>query len=216
MGEVADASAKLLVGASVYLGPKAEWPEYARLYAQVYIAEGERVLRPDGFLLVLQTDEYRAGKVMPKSLLLLNLLRGAGFDLIGEKVWKRKEADLFRIPWSHVFLFRPPHGTAGRGKIRSRAYLRGVWDFPQVSGFDAAYPASGSPELPKLRGELPKLRVLVASIRWDLIVDPFAGTARLVSWAARAGRNAVGYEINEALRPVVKQNLDLIGRHLKG
>lgn len=195
MPEVGDGTAKLLIGASVYLGKDAEWADYKHLYNQVYVGGGQRVLRPDGYFLVILTDAYRDGRVVPRNGFLLRDMMRAGYELLDTKVWKRRAADFFQPPFSLVWLFVPPGGTARRPK--GRDYLQGVWDFPQAAGGPlAAYPDG-------------LCRLIVESLTepGDLIVDPFAGTARLLGLAACAGRRAVGYEINAELTPTIKNNL---------
>lgn len=196
MHEVADTSAKLVVGASVYLGPDAPWDEYIKLYQRVYVEEGLRVLRSDGYFVVIQTDAYRDSRVLPRNSLLLTYLLAAGYELLDEKVWQRRKGDFFQPPFSMVWVFVPPGGTARRPK--GSPYLQGIWDYPQVAGGKLnSYPT-------------PLCELIVDSFTepGDLIVDPFAGSARLLGVASRRGRRAVGYEIDETLRDTVETNLE--------
>lgn len=200
MHEVLQGTVRLVVGASVYLGKGVEWPEYNRLYWRVYAEEGRRILRPDGFLVVIQTDAYVAGAVLPRNVLLPQTMFAAGFRLIDVKVWSRRAADFFQVPYSQVFVFAPPGSTHTRDGCnkRSTEYFQGVWNYPQGKGGELnSYPL-----------QLCRLLVEAFTEPGDLIVDPFAGTARLLGIAATMGRSAVGYEVNLDLWQVVTGNLE--------
>lgn len=197
MSEIPDASARLVIGASVYRGPDAPWGEYVDLYRRVYIENGARVIRPDGFLVIIQTDAYRGGVVIPRNALLPPVICAAGFRLIDVKIWERRRGDLFQPPFSSVFVFAPPGSRTTRAAIKHPGYFRGVWQYPQTrGGAHNAWP-----------DELCRLLTGAFTEPGDLIVDPFAGTGRLLGVAAALGRRAVGYEIDETLRGVVSENI---------
>jgi len=197
MSEVDDVSVKLMIGASVYLGKGVPWKAYDDLYRNVYHKQGQRVLREDGLLVILQTNAYLSGKILCRYKLLLDLLLPLGWELIDEKVWQRAMVNFFQVPFSHVFVLRPVGGTASRiGLNRCRAWQRGIWNYPQRAGGKLnAWP-----------NELCRLLIEACTAPGDLIVDPFAGTGRLLSWAGRMGRNAIGYEIDHSLIDVLKEN----------
>ena len=197
MPEVPDASAKLLVGASVHL-KGAPWDAYARLYHNVYNVEGKRIIRPDGFFVVIQTDAYADGEVTPRNVLLPQTILAMGWRLVDVKVWERRAADFFQVPFSQVFVFAPPGSKHSRSALQKhKDFFQGIWRFPQAKGGElAAYPPG-----------LCALLIEAFTAPGDLIVDPFAGTAALLGAAARAGRRAIGFEINEDLRPIVVANL---------
>lgn len=201
MPEVRSGSVRLLVGASVYLGKGATWADYADLYRRVYVDEGLRVLRPDGALVVIQTDAYEDGSVVPKNALLPLMLINSGFRLLDTKVWRRRAADFFQPPFSQVFVFAPPGGSFSRKRAHDLcgdpAYLQGVWDFPQGKGGELnSYPDA-----------LCSLLVRSFTEPGDLLLDPFAGTARLLRVAHDLGREAVGYELNPELRDTIAASL---------
>ena len=54
---------------------------------------------------------------------------------------------------------------------------------------------------------LPLRLILMFSIRGDRVLDPFLGTGMTALAAALTGRNAVGYEIDPAFRPAVRNRL---------
>jgi hypothetical protein len=200
MPEVADASTKLLVGASVYLGKGVAWDDYERLYKKVYVKEGLRIIdRGSGIFVVIQTNAYMKGRFVCRYHLLLGLLATSGWELIDEHVWKRKNSDLFQVPFSHVLVFRPSGGRITRSALnkRSRTWFRGIWDYPQQRGFGGlnAYPIA-----------LCRLLIEACTDEGELVVDPFAGTGRLLGVAGSMGRFAVGYEISEELVSILRGN----------
>jgi hypothetical protein len=193
MHEVANGSATLLMGASVYLGKGVGWGPYRDLYHRVYVEEGLRVLRPEGTLVVIQTDAYENGQVFARNVLLPAMLMAAGYRYVDTKIWKRKLSDFFQPPFSQVFVFAPPLSKQTRVHYerRCREYLRGIWEFPQTKGG----PTAGYPD------GLCDLLVRAFTDEGDLVVDPFAGTGRLLAVAEARDRRAIGYEIDEAFRP---------------
>lgn len=199
MTEVPDRSVKLLLGASVYLGDEADWADYLRLYRQVYGKEGERIISEDGYFVLIQTDAYKNGCVLPRNVLLVEeFTKRWGWDLLDVKVWKRKQGDFFQPPFSLVHVFNIGESKAKRPSAKGNAaYFAGIWDYPQTAGGKLnAYPEG-----------LCQLLVNTFTKPGDLICDPFAGTARLLATAARMERRAVGYEIDESLYDEVLTNL---------
>ena len=197
MQEVADHSAKLFMGPSVFLGKGVPWSEYAKLYQKVYVEEGMRIIREDGFFIVIQTNAYYKNQIICRYHHLLELLLPAGWKLIDEKVWLRRQADFFQPPFSHVLVFVPPNGTATRETLnKTREWFNGVWRYNQTKGGPhASYPA-----------ELCRVLISATTKPKDLIVDPFAGTGMLLKVARDMQRKAIGYEIDEKLIPALKGN----------
>ena len=197
MSEIADESCKVLIGGSVFLGKGTPWDAYAELYRRVYVENGQRVIRKDGVFVVGQTNAYVDGEFLCRYKLLLDLLLPCGWRLIDERVWERRKADHFQVPFSHIMIFAPPDGTATRRNItESVAWLQGVWKYPQTKGGGIA----GWP------GTLSRMIVEALTERGDLVADPFAGTGRFLAEAARLGREGVGYEIDQKLVPILEEN----------
>ena len=199
MNEVDNESATLFLGASVYLGKGTGWKKYSELYHQVYNKEGWRILAPHGYLVIIQTDKYADGGVLPRNTYLPKQLMDHGWKLIDVKIWKRQLASLYQPPFSQVFVFSKgkPDGGTRKQPNRCKAYFQGVWDFKQTKGgAHNAYP-----------DKLCRLLIEAFTAPGDLIVDPFAGTCRLLGVANKMGRRAIGYEIDRNLSHNIAQNL---------
>lgn len=200
MPEIDDNAAKLIIGASVYLGKGVAWDDgYETLYRHVYCFEGQRILRKDGVLVIIQTNAYEKGQFVCRYHHIMKLMSAYGWALIDERVWQRRKADHFQVPFSHVLVFKPPDGTAKRNDMneRSKAWFQGVWDYPQGQGGALnSYPP-----------ELCKLIIQACTDPDDLIVDPFAGTGRLLGMAANSfQRRALGYEIDRDCIEAMRSN----------
>lgn len=204
MSEIKDKSVDLLIGASVYLtgkdGKQADWEEYRKLYKKVYIDEGLRILKPDGVFLVIQTNSYTKGKFLCKYVHLMSLLEGH-YAMIDERVWEKNKSNDYQVPFSHVLVFRPEGGTRTRRDMnrRSKQWFRGVWNFPQNrSGITTAHNAWPM--------DMCRMIIEACTDKGNMIVDPFAGTGLLLSTAVSMGREAIGFEINKELIPVLQKN----------
>lgn len=198
MQEVKSNSVKLLLGASVYLGADQDWTAYENLYQQIYVHEGGRVLRKDGALVVIQTNAYENGRFTCRYWHLVNMFMKWKWSVVDERVWERRAADHFQVPFSHVLVMRPPGGTVKRTEFnkRSKDWFRGIWRYKQTHGGELnSYPP-----------DFCRMLVEACTDKGDLIVDPFAGTGVLLDVAASMDRLACGYEINEDLIPTLRAN----------
>lgn len=196
MPEIVDASVRLFIGPGLYLGRGVGWDAYRDLYALVYVREGLRIIRPDGVFVVIQTNAYMDGNFICRYQLLLDLLLPAGWRLIDERVWERKRACHFQVPFSHVLIFVPPNGTVKRRDLDRSDWFRGIWRYPQDNrGGSAMFPV-----------EMGRMIVETCTESDDLVVDPFAGCGQLIAEASRLGRRAIGYEIDAARIPILEKN----------
>ena len=197
MPEVKSGSVKLFIAASVHLGTDIEWPEYERLFGAVYVREGLRVLRENGFLVSIQTDPRRGGGLFCKNHNTQSLLQDNGFRLLDMKVWKRCESNMFQLPFSQVMIFAKLGGNAHRKSIKTtKEFERGVWEFTTQSNSKNFFPAG-----------LCRILVENLTLPGDLILDPFAGSGKILGVARSMGRNAIGYEIDQTMKPYIDENL---------
>lgn len=200
MSAVEDASASLLLCGCTHLGGYATWLDYCKLIHYVINVNGQRVLAPDGTLVVFQTDAFIDARVMPRGPMLLNAFMTWGWELLDCKIWKRLRANFRQPPWTSVYVMAPPgHASARRPRAdRNNAYFQGIWDFPQT--------ASG--KLNSWPDALCRMLIETFTDEGDLIVDPFAGSCRILAMANAMGRSAIGYEIDEDLVPLIEENLN--------
>lgn len=197
MTQVKDGSVKLLVTGPPYLGEKAEMGEYRVIYWNL-VKEANRVLREDGYLVVIITDPYRGGGVHPRNANFAQVvLSGNTFKLLDMKVWKKKEGDLFQLPFSLVWVFGKPDARRPKPKPNPD-YFKGVWEFHSTNpGHLNAWP-----------DPLCQRIVRACSEEGDLVVDPFAGTCRLLHICNSMNRRSIGYEIDrEGLERAILANL---------
>lgn len=198
MSEV-EVPVKLLLCGCTHLGGWATWPGYVDLIRRVIHEEGRAKLAPDGSLVVFQTDAYIDARLMPRGPMLLNEFVTWGWQLLDYKIWKRLQGNFRQPPWSHVYVMAPPgHDSARRPRPdRNAGYFKGVWDYPQT--------ARG--KLNSWPDALCEMLVNTFTDPTDMVLDPFAGSCRILAVASALGRQAVGYEIDEDLVPLVEQNL---------
>ena len=190
-------SVQLLVGHSPWLGKEVGWEEMVQLYEAVYIESGLSLLKKSGYFVLIQTDTYEDGRVLPKNALMTVRLLAKGYELLDMKVWKRQSSNFFQLPYTLVSVFRPRGGEGSRAKLPSKPpYIAGVWDYPIKQGGIPAFPFT-----------LCKLLVESFTEEGDLVVDPFAGRARLLGSANKLGRAGIGTEIDESLREDIEKNL---------
>lgn len=200
MHEVRDGCVQLAIGASVFLGKGTPWQKYADLYHKVYNEEVWRCLADTGYFVVIQTDAYVDGKVVPRNVHLPAQLMQRGWRLVDVKVWRRRKADWFQVPFSQVFVFAKGPKVTRKRPNEHNPYFQGIWDYPQGKGGALnSYPDA-----------LCRLLVEAFTAPGDTVLDPFAGTARLLGVASRMGREAIGYEIDENLRPTIEANIGCI------
>lgn len=193
MHEVKEHSVKLMIGHGTYL--RDDTP--IKLYQKVYNKEGLRILRTDGLLVTFQTDGYVKGRVVARNHILLNLLESVGWQLLDCHVWERYKSNMFQVPYTQVLVFAPPAGTASRVKLNKHPEWRqGIWRFGKGNPkADNGFPI-----------RLCETVLKSCTEKGDLIVDPFAGSGVMLAVASQLGRKAIGYEIDETLLSIHKNN----------
>ena len=108
---------------------------------------------------------------------------------------------LFRKGGARRMAARDPLRYASQfSKAERDAWFSQVWD---VRG--AAQDKEGTAPFPP---EIPYRLVRMFSCLGETVLDPFAGSGVTLQVARALGRRAVGYEVNEALRPVVEKGLE--------
>jgi len=181
--EIASNSIDLLVGDSLHID--FNWENYKQLFNDIYVKNAKRVLKDTGIFLTKITDSYHKGIVFPRGKLLLDLLLPE-YKLIDIKIWKRRVSDFYQSPFSYFYVFvkRGNKMTRKPFYYTNEKYRIGVWDYPQRAGG----------KLNAWNDDLCKFVIECFTKKDDTILDPLAGTCRLLVQGAKAGRVCYGYE----------------------
>src|SRR6185295_5097336 len=88
-----------------------------------------RIVKPQGFLALCQTDRRFKGRILCKHATILNGMQSRGLALKDYKILITGEAvNLYRLTFSHLLIFTR-RGTI-QTKKRRGAYLKDVWHYP--------------------------------------------------------------------------------------
>ncbi len=194
-----------------------------------------RVLRPGRRLCINIGDQFARSilygryKVIPIHAEIIAQCETIGFDYMGAIIWQKKTTmrttggavvmgsfpypsnGIVELDYEFILLFKKP-GIAEKPvaveiKEASRLnldewkeFFSGHWRFAgerQVQG-EAMFPE-----------ELPYRLIRMFSFIGETVLDPFLGSGTTVKVALQLARNAIGYEIQPAFEPIIKQKLGL-------
>lgn len=219
-------------GHEAQIGHEQAYDEYLDDLGQV-MGECLRVLRPgcrmainigDQYLRASEHGRYRIQPI-PSDLTLRG--QALGFDFMGSIIWRKISTTKTtgggalmgsmylprdgHVTYEHEYILllrkqgqwrKPPAEVCEKSlltKEQRLAWFRGVWDdvHPErQKGHVAMFPVA-----------LPERLIRMYSFWGETILDPFLGSGTTSLAAARAGRNSVGYEINEEFLPVIRRKL---------
>ncbi len=191
-----------------------------------------RILRPGRRLCLNIGDQfarsaiYGSYKVIPLHAELIAQCEEIGFDFMGAVIWQKKTTmnttgganimgsypyppnGLLEIDYEFIQIFKKP-GPARKVSPEVKAaskltkeewkeYFSGHWQFggARQLGHEARFPE-----------ELPRRLIRMFTFRGETVLDPFLGSGTTVKAALDLGRQAVGYEINEAFLDLIKENI---------
>lgn len=241
MTEIVDKSIKLAVtsppywglrdyGISSQIGFNESYERYL-VRLQKVLQETYRVLREDGTLWININKRIIGGKMLLIPLDIIQRARAVGFKLIDILIWFRAISvpgtgkDNFTDRYEFILLF----SKTSNYKIRS---LELKPDFLcEETGADInvwkLYRRIGniSDEFKKetklaikhtamFPEELVKRAILSGTNVGDSVLDPFLGSGTTVAIASRLGRKGIGYEINRAFEPLIRQKIYYLGNSL--
>ncbi len=196
-----------------------------------------RVLKPGRRLCINIGDQFARGivygryKVIPLHAEVIAQCEAIGFDYMGAIIWQKKttmrptggavvmgsfpyppngivELDyefilLFKKPSSSPLFLSMPQGVKEASKLTRdewKAFFSGHWRF---GGERQILHEAMFPE------ELPHRLIRMFSFVGETVLDPFVGSGTTVKVALALGRHAIGYEIQPAFVPVIRQKLGL-------
>jgi site-specific DNA-methyltransferase (adenine-specific) len=191
-----------------------------------------RVLHPGCRLCVNVGDQFaRAAhygryKVIPIHAEIIRFCETAGFDFMGQIIWRKTTTSnpsgggsvmgsfphprngVVRLDFEYILLFKklgegPSPGPAQKKAAELtagewNAYFSGHWQFPgaRQTGHLARFPE-----------ELPRRLIRMFSFPGETVLDPFAGSGTTARAARALGRNSVSYEINPEYVRMISEGL---------
>jgi len=214
MVEIADESIDLVVTSPPYwhikdygvegqIGYGQSLHEYLKSLYAVW-KECSRVLKPGARLCInigdqfLRSVVYGRYKIAPLHSEVIVQCEKLGFDYMGAIIWQKKTTmntssganvmgsypyppnGMIEIDYEFILIFKKPGNFAGERQIMHEAM------FPE---------------------ELPRRLIKMFTFVGDVVLDPFLGSGTTAKVALSLNRSAVGYEINEAFLPIIRQKL---------
>jgi DNA modification methylase len=183
-----------------------------------------RAVRRGGRLCINVGDQFARSsvygryRVIPLHAEIIRQCELSGFDSLGSIIWRKKTTmntsggavvmgsfpfppnGIVELDYEFILLFRkpgPPRAVSRSLKQASalsteewKTWFSGHWSFGGARkrhGHEAEFPE-----------ELPRRLIRMFSFVGDTVLDPFLGRGTTARVAVELGRNAVGYEINEA------------------
>lgn len=198
MKEVHDGTADLVITSPPYVGhhSQGERDNERKLTSSIFM-ECARIVAPRGVVGSYNTDFKYDGAIYARHMVVIEEARRNSFKLIAEKIHIHSFGrDLYRMRCSFVLVFCR---EKERPKVNHHIpeFERDVWVFEKnqhVGEFRDAIP----PEVPV---------ILIQNFTYpsDLVVAPCAGSGTAVIAALKMGRKSIGYEIDRARIPVIKE-----------
>jgi site-specific DNA-methyltransferase (adenine-specific) len=204
---------------------------------RAFARESYRVLQPGRIAAVNCDDMLVGGEKYPVVADLTRLFLDAGFRYRDKIIWRkpdgyvrisRRSGVMLQHPFPMYFypdnlqesilIFQkgkfdyksvPPEvKEASRVDVKEyndQRWHTTVWEMTnrlphKNKETDYKYPAA-FPE------ELPRRVITLYSFKGETVLDPFMGSGTTAKVARELGRNSVGYELDEKLRPLIEQNL---------
>ncbi len=191
-----------------------------------------RILKPGRRLCINIGDQFARAiiygryKIIPLHAEVISQCEELGFDFMGSIIWQKKTTmnttggatimgsfpyppnGMIEIDYEHILIFKKPGDTVKVDKsIKEKSeitkeewkeYFSGHWYFGgarQVE-HEAMFP-----------DELPHRLIKMFSFYNEVVFDPFLGSGTTAKAAINLKRNAIGYEINEDFKNIIKNKL---------
>jgi len=196
-----------------------------------------RVLMPGRRLCINIGDQFARAttygryKVVPLHAEVIAQCETLGFDYMGAIIWRKKTTmrptggavvmgsfpyppnGIVELDYEFILLFKKPEirrrkGTVPRhlkeasqlSRTEWKELFRGHWEF---AGQRQVLHEAMFPE------ELPRRLIRMFSFVGETVLDPFVGSGTTVKVALELGRNAIGYEIQPAFEPIIREKLGI-------
>ena len=202
-------------------------------------AECVRILKPGRRLCINIGDQFARSavygryKVIPLHAECISQCEQIGFDFMGSIIWQKKTTmnttggavimgsfpfppnGMIEIDYEHILIFKkpgespkPPADIKGKSRMSKeewKEYFSGHWRFGGAKQIEhqAMFPE-----------ELPGRLIKMFSFYGETVLDPFLGSGTTAKVALVLGRNGVGYEINRAMLPVIKEKVGNVADRL--
>lgn len=196
--------------------------------------ECARVLRPGGRLCVNIGDQFARAvvygryKVIPLHAEVIAQAEQLGLDFMGAIIWQKKTTmnttggatvmgsypyppnGIVEIDYEYILIFKKPGASkrvtdevkkaSALTREEWKTYFSGHWSFGGARQLEheAMFPE-----------ELPRRLIRMFSFVGDVVLDPFLGSGTTLKVALELGRHGVGYEINPAFVPLLREKLGL-------
>ncbi|MDR1783669.1 MAG: thermonuclease family protein [Dysgonamonadaceae bacterium] len=169
---------------------------------------------------------YGRYKVIPIHSEIIKFCETIGFDFMGQIIWQKQTTmntsgggavmgsfphprnGIVKLDFEYILVFKK-QGNAPKPTAEQKAnsamtneewntYFNGHWYF---NG------AKQDKHLAMFPEELPARLIKMFSFPCETVLDPFMGSGTTALAAAKLGRNSVGYEINPAFIPIIKEKI---------
>jgi len=200
------------------------------------LSECHRALRPgcraafnigDQYLRASEHGRYR---VQPIPADIIMIARAVGFDFMGNIIWQKTSTTNTtgggcwmgsvyypkdgHVTYEHEYIVllrkrgqwrRPSVEQKEKSRLtreQRSAWFRGIWRIPpqRQDSHVAMFPV-----------ELPRRLIKMYSFCGETVLDPFLGSGTTTLAAMMEGRASVGYEINRAFEPLIREKIDAEG-----
>ena len=201
--------------------------------------ETDRVLAPSGIVCINIGDATRkvsdAFRLYPNHVRITGFFVKAGYDVLPMIIWRKTSNKPNKFMGSgmlppnayvtleheYILIFRKG-GNRQFGedaKVRRQsAYFReernawfsDVWS--NLKGVPQRLAGNSRNRSAAYPFELPYRLIQMYSVHGDLVLDPFAGTGTTMLAAMASARNSAGYEIDDALEPIIDKRVEEVMR----
>lgn len=178
---------------------------------------------------------YGRYKVIPIREEIIKFCENVGFDYMGAIIWQKVTTSnttgggvqmgsypyprngILKLDYEFILIFKKlcdaPKPSREQKELSVmtaeewNTFFSGHWNFAgaRQSGHIAMFPE-----------ELPLRLIKMFSFVGEKILDPFAGSGTTALAARNLDRNSIGYEINPAFIPIIKEKLEVAQKDLRG